>query len=459
MKAYATIIAYLRRQANNHHYFYDTKKIFRWGIFTAIVLVAMFGLFDRSILPTGSLELSAIRFGIVLPTLLLCFTLSFSEHFISKIQIISLFVVLVGSHGSIAAMHIGHGVADVQLLYFPYLVTFIGIFPVILGLNTFFTVIAGLISLITFNLYFMEETMVSLFHKNLLLIAAVVIGCLLEYLLSRLLKSNELNILKLERQKIQLQKSKDDLSTADNIKNKLLYVISHDIRGPLASIKGIVNLFNAGSISQDEFRQHSLKLNYLLAQTGSMLDNLLYWSLAQSEHNINFVKLNVYELTQHCFDTLRAQAASKAIRLENNFDQDLYMHADANLLRITFFNIISNAIKFTNAGQVTARSLTASGAIHLQFADTGVGMDAKEIESLFNWSRIANTRGTHSERGPGLGLLICKEFIDQHNGSIAVQSQKWKGTTVTISLPLSMIASEPANLGLKGSGRLTTATA
>jgi len=131
-----------------------------------------------------------------------------------------------------------------------------------------------------------------------------------------------------------------------------------------------------------------------------------------------------------------ANAGSKNITIVNNVKINTYIEADKNMIRTVLYNLISNAIKFTNQkGQVSVKSEKIDDHIEISVSDNGVGIPRENLEKLFKLDSNITTKGTSNEKGTGLGLLLCKEMIEKHNGSISVESEEGKGTTFRVIFP------------------------
>jgi signal transduction histidine kinase len=136
------------------------------------------------------------------------------------------------------------------------------------------------------------------------------------------------------------------------------------------------------------------------------------------------------------FSVLENSALQKNISLISGFTENIILVADENMLSTTLRNLFSNAIKFTpNNGKVTVMAKVEDGQVEISVSDTGIGMEAQTIQRLFNIETSFTTRGTQNEKGTGLGLLLCKEFIEKHGGKITVKSEPGVGSTFQFILP------------------------
>ncbi|HEY5745732.1 MAG TPA: 7TM diverse intracellular signaling domain-containing protein [Chryseolinea sp.] len=225
------------------------------------------------------------------------------------------------------------------------------------------------------------------------------------------------------------------LEEVNNVKDKLFSVVSHDIRGPLSSLHLALSLAKSGTLSNDEFQKITTGLETRLAQTTEFIDNLLQWAKLQMKgEKYEPDRLNLTDLAQETTRLLESECRDKKITLKNTLQGELEAYADLNMIRSVLRNLLTNAIKFTRAeGTVTLSAYRVDSKIIISVADTGVGIPARNRERLFTIGSIT-TQGTRQEKGTGLGLLLCKEFIEKHGGKIWFESEDGKGTTFYFSL-------------------------
>lgn len=224
------------------------------------------------------------------------------------------------------------------------------------------------------------------------------------------------------------------LEVANNSKTRLFSVLSHDLRSPLNSIAGYLETLSKFELSSDE--RKSLEQNLLDDTRGmqAMLNNLLGWAKAQMEggERVNKVWLNGDDLLKECLEIQQHIAIRKGIAISTSIDPKWKVFADRDMLKMVITNLINNAIKFTPTGghiQIRLEKLTDKVCIHV--IDNGIGMSQEKQDNLFTF-QASSTYGTNYEKGIGLGLILCKEFIEKQNGKISFVSEQDKGTTFTI---------------------------
>jgi signal transduction histidine kinase len=247
---------------------------------------------------------------------------------------------------------------------------------------------------------------------------------------------------KMRKHENELKEKNKLLEEANYAQNLLISIISHDLRGPLNSITSLLEIINSEFDSIDE---HSKKryLKSILSSSKStrdLMENLLEWAQIQSKrHKVEPENVAVSELMEEGIYPLLSIANEKDIDLNINKSENIEVFADKKMITTVIRNLVSNAIKFTpRSGQVDVFADTKIGEVVLFVKDTGVGMEKKTINSLFDMERTASTRGTEDEPGTGFGLILCKEFVEKNKGALHIDSELGKGTTIQFTLPVLM---------------------
>ncbi len=169
-----------------------------------------------------------------------------------------------------------------------------------------------------------------------------------------------------------------------------------------------------------------------------LLDNLLNWAKSQTDQLMfRPANFNFSDVVGEIIKLKTTQAKAKGISLNYISLDEMVVFADENMLKVILRNLVSNAIKFTEyGGQVNISANRKQDCVEISVSDTGIGMSKKKIKELFNISLHSTNRGTANEHGSGLGLMLCKEFVDKHKGKIWVESQVGKGSDFRFTLPL-----------------------
>ena len=246
-----------------------------------------------------------------------------------------------------------------------------------------------------------------------------------------------------------------ELTDLNLTKNKLLSIVSHDLRGPLHSMIGVAELLhhNNDCLSEKELKEFAQSFYTTSKNTYNIVENLLSWS--QSQMGGIKVSNEVFELNEFVSDTTRNYsdiAQQKNISIQNKIDNKIFVNADKAISRCVLQNIIANAIKFSHINSTITISaqikLTVKGDfVSISISDEGVGMDSKTMENLFKTDKIKSQFGTNNEKGTGIGLVLCKEFIELNGGKISIRSTLGKGSKVSFTIPVS--PRQKINLSLK----------
>lgn len=240
-------------------------------------------------------------------------------------------------------------------------------------------------------------------------------------------------------QKDQIIEKNKKLIIADTEKNKFLSIIAHDLKSPFAGILGLMKILvdEYDTLSEDDKKDFIASVNEAVNNQYEFLENLLAWSKIQfGKTVVHKTDFNLKLLLDKIYGVLKLNSNNKKIKIKYNLEVE-NIFGDVNLLYSVFHNLITNSIKFTpEGGSILIKSSQNNDKIIISVRDTGVGMSEKIRNSLFKIDEIRSTPGTNSEPGTGLGLLLCKEIVEQHKGEIFVESQEGKGTEFIIELPI-----------------------
>ncbi|NJN26006.1 MAG: GHKL domain-containing protein [Cyclobacteriaceae bacterium] len=240
----------------------------------------------------------------------------------------------------------------------------------------------------------------------------------------------------LEQSIATLSRQSKDLHEANVFKNKVFSIISHDLKSPISTLAGLLKLMKIKSLDEMERTKVVESLEIALKSTKILLDNILAWANKDDGKTEEMGEIDLCATVYEVLDLFRFQAEQKGILLINEIARGFHITANKNMLQLVLRNLVSNAIKFTpKNGQVCISMEQDYLDLLLTIKDTGIGMDKETSMGLFKTNRHTSTRGTENEKGTGLGLLLCKEFVDKYNGTLSVESQPGKGTSFTVRLP------------------------
>ncbi|MDM8161727.1 ATP-binding protein [Labilibaculum sp. K2S] len=246
----------------------------------------------------------------------------------------------------------------------------------------------------------------------------------------------------LTQQKLTIEKQRKELESLNATKDKFFSIIAHDLKNPFASLIGASDLLvdNADELSQEQVKTFSGIINQSARQAFRLLENLLTWSRMQTGVIAWKPKeIDLWDLVNEVVILHTGSAENKEINIEAVIDEDLRILADPNMINTVVRNLVSNAIKFTpRGGSITVSSHVTHNQVEIWVTDTGVGIDSAGKKKLFRIDEQLMKSGTENETGTGLGLILCKEFIEMHNGKIWVESEPGKGSSFKFSLPVSL---------------------
>jgi len=223
-------------------------------------------------------------------------------------------------------------------------------------------------------------------------------------------------------------------------KDKFFSIISHDLRSPFTHILGYSEVLSdeVDSLEVEQIKSFAKIIYRATKQLSNLLENLLHWSGVQTGRlERNPQQLDLAKIVTHNITLLQGNATHKNIQLSDNIPDAIAIYADKNTTNSVMQNLISNAIKFTpSGGKVTVTATPQKKHVEIAVSDTGVGMSQQAISKLFRIDTHHSTLGTDEEKGSGLGLILCKEFVEQNNGKIWVESEPGQGTTFRFTLPM-----------------------
>lgn len=229
------------------------------------------------------------------------------------------------------------------------------------------------------------------------------------------------------------------LAQLNSDKDRFISILAHDLRSPFNSLLGFTELLSEKlhELTTQEIDTIATTINNTAQKTFTLLEDTLLWASVQSKKITYSPGLaNISSIMTEVTEILEPVAQFKNIRLENNTKEELNTNVDIYMFKAILRNLISNAIKFTNKnGKIEISASHVGSNTVIKVTDNGVGMKQEVIDKLFSFSRTNSSIGTANEAGTGLGLILCKDFVDKHNGKIWVESNIGEGTTVSFSIP------------------------
>jgi signal transduction histidine kinase/HEPN domain-containing protein len=246
----------------------------------------------------------------------------------------------------------------------------------------------------------------------------------------------EMNDLLLQHQ-AEIEKRTQELEELNKVKDKFFSIISHDLRSPINSLAGLLDLMEKDQIKAEELPALTKEMRIQFNHTKNLINNLLDWTLLQmNKVSIKKEKIGLKSLVDGNIKLLSSMSTKKT-NFINDIDENITPFADQNMINLVFRNLLLNGIKFTDNGGTIKISAVAEGdSIKVSVTDNGVGIAPDIQKVLFDKTTGYSTRGTANEKGTGLGLILCKEFIERNGGKIWLESEVGKGSTFFVTIPV-----------------------
>jgi len=288
-----------------------------------------------------------------------------------------------------------------------------------------------------------EELMnVELSKNKQLKILGFVTACMMlvfvMYVLTRYYDKIKTNTL-LENKNRKIEQSENELRRLNAAKNKFFSIIAHDLKNPFHTVLGYSQLLsrNYDTFTEIERRKFATEINQSTGNIFRLLQNLLEWARSQTGRLVFLPReIDFSYILKNALSVLRPLADQKHISIELNYDEQLSIFADPQMIETVLRNLINNAVKFTpEHGKITVSAIQTGEQVEVRISDTGIGISEEETQTLFKIDSTIKRKGTNNEDGSGLGLILCKEFIQKHNGTIGVESSTGRGSTFYFTIP------------------------
>lgn len=248
------------------------------------------------------------------------------------------------------------------------------------------------------------------------------------------------NITQRKKAEEQLSRYADELKMLNKSKDKFFSIISHDLRSPFNALLGITEYMSQyyKEMSLDEIKDSISNIYSSSRKVYNLILNLLEWSRLQTGRlEVDKSILSLVEIGNESVNLYTENARGKKIKLINNISTEIKIFADKYMIDTVLRNLISNSIKFTKpGGSITLEASQIGNTAEITISDTGIGMSTENQEKIFKIGEQYRRDGTADEKGTGLGLILCKEFVEKNGGAIKIKSVENKGSTFTITLPL-----------------------
>lgn len=237
----------------------------------------------------------------------------------------------------------------------------------------------------------------------------------------------------------EIEKSREDLANLNQKKDLIFSILSHDLRSPLTTLKGFLSiLIDDNRLSREDIKKHASSIRNSVTSSLDLIDNTLFWSLSQTG-NISYspTVFPLNDMLQKIGNLYHLIVEKKKIQFSIDLKEEIKLYADENMTYVTLRNIVSNALKFTPQGNsVKISASIKDNMAQVVVEDEGIGMSQSYLEKLFTEEQLPLTKGTNDEKGTGIGLILCRKFIQLNHGKLHVKSVDGKGSQFTIELPL-----------------------
>ncbi|MDP3437776.1 MAG: tetratricopeptide repeat-containing sensor histidine kinase, partial [Bacteroidales bacterium] len=239
-----------------------------------------------------------------------------------------------------------------------------------------------------------------------------------------------------------ISKQKDELKDAVASKDKFFSIIAHDLKGPFSAVKGLTEMLvdNINDKNMKGVEECAFIILKSSQKSMELITNLLTWARSQIGH-MEFIPriLNLNSTLEESLQILKESAGNKNIELINIIQQDTLVFADKEMLNIIFRNLVSNSIKFTNAGgEIVIWDSILDNKVVIFVKDTGIGIPEVMLKEIFSLNATTGRQGTNNEYSTGLGLILCKEFVEKNGGEIFAESTEGEGSTFRFTLPYNL---------------------
>ncbi|GAB6057593.1 sensor histidine kinase [Desulfonatronum parangueonense] len=248
----------------------------------------------------------------------------------------------------------------------------------------------------------------------------------------------------------EIARKNEELEQALEERDRFFSIIAHDLRSPFMGFLVFIKMLTEriDKLSLNEVQRLSEDMHESARNLHRLLENLLEWSLTQrGEIAYTPVRCDLAEMVHHNIELIKMVALQKGVEFQYDISENVSVLADKHMLNTILRNLLTNAVKFSNSsGQVRVRALLDESVVQISVKDDGIGIDRQTLTNLLKLDKMRSRKGTSGEKGTGLGLLLCKEFIEKHEGKIWVDSKVNKGTTIYFTLPLyaqDLVTSDP----------------
>lgn len=426
---------------------YVSAVSYRYGTALAAIILILFGLVDVLLIENPeALRLTLqVRYIFIIPLMSISIILSYRKDLFEDYhKITSMVGGLAALCGIVIMLKIAVDYNQPNFdRYFTALVLAVSFSSLILWLNLFTSSFLFSIVLVTYALLvgLNENTnhhYGEFIGQMLILATACSLGIYVRYAFNILMRNNYAKTIALRNEKKELQSVNEQLSRADELKLRIISVLSHDVRGPIKNIQAVFKLFYARDISQEELMGLVRNLDTTLSSTQILIEDVLSWAEVSlpNTSDVAAKKEPIHELIDGVISLYQYSALEKNVILEKQVVGNFCISNKQDIVRFVLRNLLSNALKFTENGKIIIRVLNRGGQLYIDVVDSGTGMSDDMVSRLFKSMKGVSNKGTRNELGKGIGLYLCKQLLAENGGTITFFSRLGKGTTFMFNLPV-----------------------
>lgn len=404
--------------AFNAYYIRNSVKGIRTGLALGIVLFLAFGFIVDTLVVQW-----ALRLALIIPVLGGALILTYTRLFYLHAQFILAMTYFLVSVGIIVMIYYTPNYASRDVYSTGLALVFFGagVLRMRVKANLMMTPV-----IIGFYLFLFLDNTELLIHIPLLISAS---------LLAMISTTNVIATMKGHFETLKtLNVEREKLEESDNLKGKLISIISHDLKGPMNNVLSLMRLYNSRAVSGAELDKLFQEIEKKVRGSKELLEDLLTWSAHKIKGKADNDSVNMREEIERLMFSLLEPAAAKGNLIVNQVP-DCSIQVDHKLIVMVVRNLMNNAIKFTANGMIAVTGECTPRGIRMSIMDTGVGISKEIMSRLFDWDHRFTSLGTSGEKGTGLGLLICRDFLEGIGGHITVDSQPGVGTQFHLFIP------------------------
>lgn len=283
---------------------------------------------------------------------------------------------------------------------------------------------------------------ITLINKNKKIFEVIIEGIVLEDNIDEV-QTCQIAIIDFTNQKKfenSLMNSEKKLIASNDSKDRFFSILAHDLRSPFQSLLSMTDYLakENKSLNSDEISELCNGLNNNLMNLYDLLNNLLRWTMIQRDLMVfNPIICFINKIIKDSLEVIRISANNKKITIKNNINEELKVRCDIDMFKLVINNLITNSVKFTPiGGEITIDASEKEDYVEVSISDNGIGIDKNNIDKIFNFTTPYSTEGTKGEKGTGLGLALCKEFIEKNGGRIWFNNNEGQGTKFSFTLPI-----------------------